>query len=470
MERPPTPRDQPRVDPADPDSSAIAGDQAPLGLLTDLYQLTMIQAYLEEGLQATACFSLFARRLPPRRNFLLACGLDDALDLLERITFTRPWLDRLAGLGLLSERTLRFLEEFRFSGDVHAVPEGTPVFGQEPLLEVEAPLPQAQLVETIVLNQVHFQTVAASKAARVVASASGRAVVDFGLRRMHGTDAGLKAVRAFFVAGVHATSNVLGGLLYGVPLRGTMAHSYVQAHESELDAFREFARIWPEAVLLVDTYDTAEGVRNVIRLAREGGRAFRVRGVRLDSGDLGALACQSREMLDQAGLGRLEILASGGLDEDAIAALVEAGAPIDAFGVGTALGVSADAPALDMAYKLVWYGGRDRLKLSAGKALLPGKKQVFRVEQDGVAAFDVLARREERGPGRPLLRPVMLAGQRLAEGRVGLDAARAEAARALASLPPRLRALPAAEPAYVVKISPELAAARDRAVRERRPS
>jgi nicotinate phosphoribosyltransferase len=441
-----------------------------LALLTDLYQLTMLQAYLEEGLHETAVFSLFARRLPPPRNFLLACGLADALALLETLTFERPWLDRLDALGLLSERTLRWLEAFRFSGDVHAVPEGTPVFGQEPLLEVEAPLPEAQIVETIVLNQVHFQTVAASKAARVVLAAGGRPVVDFGLRRMHGTDAGLKAVRAFFVAGVHATSNVLGGLAYGVPVRGTMAHSYVQAHESELEAFRAFVRTWPDAVLLVDTYDTAAGVANVVHLSRELGRDFRVRGVRLDSGDLGALAKQARALLDEAGLGNVEIFASGGLDEREVASLVAAGAPIDAFGVGTALGVSADAPALDMAYKLVHYAGKDRLKLSAGKALLPGRKQVFRVEPAGLAEKDVLGRREERGPGRPLLRPVMREGRSLPEGRVGPHAARAHAARALASLPVRLRGLEPAMPPYPVEISDALGAARARAVEERRPS
>jgi nicotinate phosphoribosyltransferase len=456
---------------------AVAGTAGPaecrrenLGLLTDLYQLTMAQAYLEEGLRGPATFSLFARHLPPPRNFLLACGLADALEMLEAFRYERPWLDRLDALGVLSERTLRWLEEFRFSGDVHAVPEGTPVFGDEPLLEVEAPLPEAQLVETIVLNQVHFQTVAASKAVRVVLAAEGRPVVDFGLRRMHGTDAGLRAVRAFLVAGVQATSNVLGGLAYGVPVRGTMAHSYVQAHETELEAFRAFVRSWPQAVLLVDTYDTVEGVRNVVRLSRERGRDFRVRGIRLDSGDLGALARQARTVLDQAGLRRLEIFASGGLDEQEVAALVAAGAPIDAFGVGTAMGVSADAPALDMAYKLVRYAGQDRFKLSAGKALLPGAKQVFRVEHAGLAEKDVLGRREERGPGRPLLQPVMREGTRLPAGCVGPHAARAHAARELAALPTRLHALAPAAPPYPVEISDALGAARARLVQERRPS
>jgi nicotinate phosphoribosyltransferase len=249
-----------------------------------------------------------------------------------------------------------------------------------------------------------------------------------------------------------------------------MAHSYVQAHAGEREAFQAFLRTWPDGVLLVDTYDTLEGVRNVIGLARESGPAFHARGVRLDSGDLAALARGARALLDQAGLGHLEIFASGGLDEHKVAALVAAGAPIDAFGVGTALGVSDDAPGLDMAYKLVHYDGRDRFKLSAGKVLLPGRKQVFRVEQGREASHDVLARREERGPGRPLLHPVMRAGSRLPAGRVGLEEARGHAARELAALPPRLRGLSAPEPPYPVEISHELGAARDRAIRERRPS
>jgi nicotinate phosphoribosyltransferase len=336
---------------------------------------------------------------------------------------------------------------------VRAVPEGTPVFANEPILEVAAPLPEAQLVETFVMNQIHLQTTLASKAARVVSAAAGRDVIDFGLRRIHGVDAGLKAARAFHIAGVAGTSNVLAGRAYGVSLSGTMAHSYIQAHADELQAFRDFARSFPETVLLVDTYDTAEGVRRVVRLAEELGDDFRVRGVRLDSGDLGALAFEARSILDAAGLHGVRIIASGGLDEGQVAALVASGAPIDAFGVGTRMGVSSDAPTLDMAYKLTEYAGEGRMKLSTGKVSLPGRKQVFRLEEEGRAIRDVIARADEELPGRPLLRTVMRGGRRLPEGRLELDAARAEARRGLAAMPERLLRLEPADPPYPVEVS-----------------
>jgi nicotinate phosphoribosyltransferase len=366
-----------------PPSTSPWVDDSDVALLTDLYELTMVDAYLAEGLEEEAVFSLFVRRLPRRRNYLVACGLELALSILERLRFSESALSYLASLGLFSERLLCWLRDFEFTGDVHAVAEGTPVFPLEPLLEVVAPLPQAQLVETVIMNQVHFQTVAASKAARMVAAAAGRTIVDFGARRMPGCDAGIKVARAAYVAGVESTSNVLAGQLFGIPVAGTMAHSYVQAHATQLDAFRSFARRYPRTVLLVDTYDTLGGVRDVVRLARELGPAFQVTAVRLDSGDLLELSRSARRLLDDAGLRHVGIFASGGLDEDAIAQFVHQGAPIDGFGVGTALGVSEDAPALDMAYKLVSYAQRGCIKLSPGKALLPGRKQVFRLEQDG---------------------------------------------------------------------------------------
>jgi nicotinate phosphoribosyltransferase len=434
-------------------------------LLTDLYELTMVQAYMEEGLFEPAVFSLFSRRLPAGRNYLLACGLEDVLGFAEHLCFPTAQLDAVAGLGMFSERFLRFLERLRFTGDIHAVPEGTPVFDNEPVLEVVAPLPEAQLLETFAINQVHFQTVAASKAARVVAAAGGRRVVDFGLRRMHGVDAGLKAARAFYVAGVGATSNVLATRVYGVPAAGTMAHSYVQAHATEIEAFRAFVRTFPEATLLVDTYDTVEGVRNVIRLARELGPAFRVRAVRLDSGDLLSLSREARRLLDEAGLPQVEIFASGGLDEHAIERLVTAQAPISGFGVGTAMGVSDDAPALDMAYKLVEYAGRGRIKLSRGKALLPGRKQVFRRERSGRAEGDVIGCSDEALDGRPLLRPVMQEGRRLLAGRVSLTESRATARRELAMLPSELLELKPARSPYAVELSARLLAARDEVAR-----
>jgi nicotinate phosphoribosyltransferase len=425
-------------------------------LLTDLYELTMLQAYFEERMHEIATFSLFVRRLPERRNYLLACGLDDALGVLETLRFDEAALAYLESLGRFSDRFLRHLKELRFTGDVYAVPEGTPVFAAEPIVEISAPIAEAQLVETIVMNQIHLQTLLASKAARVVTAAQGREVIDFGLRRMHGIDAGLKAARAFHIAGVDATSNVAAGQAYGLRVSGTLAHSYIQAHDSEYDAFRAFARVYPDTVLLVDTYDTLAGVRKVVQLASDFGSDFRISAVRLDSGDLGALASETRRILDENGLRRVEIVASGGLDEDQIAHLVSTGAPIDAFGVGTDMGVSRDAPAMDIAYKLVEYAGRGRTKLSAGKALLPGGKQIVRVERNGIADHDVLAQRGESIAGRPLMQHVMAGGERLPAGRVRLDDARACTKRELDRLPPRVRALESARPPYRVDISQAL--------------
>ena len=441
-------------------------DDRNAALLTDQYQLTMLQAYHREELVEDAVFSLFVRRLPPSRNFLLACGLDDALRYLETLRFDRDSLDYLASRDEFSREFVDWLADLRFTGDVHALPEGTPVFAEEPILEVTAPLPEAQLVETFLMNQIHFQTLVATKAARVVHAARGRTVVDFGLRRTHGTDAGVKAVRAYYIAGLAATSNVLAGRVYGVPVSGTMAHSYIQAHGSELEAFRAFSELYPDSVLLVDTYDTLEGVRNVTALAAELGDAFRVRAIRLDSGDLAELAFASREMLDEAGLEDVEIFASGGLDEYEIARLVEAGAPITGFGVGTGLGVSKDAPSLDIAYKLTAYAGRGRLKLSPDKRIIPGRKQVFRVEEKGLAIRDVIGLSGERDLGRPLLRKVMEAGARTPEGLMDLEKARKLAQVELARLPDRLLALDAADPPYPVRMSAKLEAYRTKVASE----
>ncbi len=427
-------------------------------LLTDLYELTMAQAYLEEGMVDQAVFSLFVRRLPDRRNYLLACGVHDVLTFLETLRFDEAALTYLESIGRFSGRFLQCLEQLRFTGDVYAVPEGTPVFANEPLLEVVAPIAEGQLVETFVMNQMHLQTVLASKASRIVEAARGRQVVDFGLRRMHGADAGLKAARAFHIAGVEATSNVAAGQAYGLRVSGTMAHSYIQAHDDESEAFRAFARQYPDTVLLVDTYDTLAGVQKVIDLARALGPDFRVGAVRLDSGDLLDLSIRTRRMLDEAALASVGIFASGSLDEDAIARLVSAGAPIDGFGVGTEMGVSPDAPTLDIAYKLVEYAGRGRIKLSTGKSILPGRKQIFRVERDGIAQYDVVARHDEPARGRPLLEPVMTNGVRQPAGRVRLDDARARREAALNRLSPSLRALSPADPPYAVTVSERLAA------------
>jgi nicotinate phosphoribosyltransferase len=430
-------------------------------LLTDLYELTMLQAYFEEAMEEPAVFSLFVRRLPARRNYLLACGLPDVLSFLEALRFDRESLGYLDSLGQFSERFLTYLEGLRFTGDVYALPEGTPFFANEPVIEVVAPMPQAQLIETFAMNQINVQTVLASKASRVVTAAQRRTVVDFGLRRMHGIDAGLKAARAFYIAGVDATSNVAAGQCYGIPVAGTMAHSYIQAHDDEYEAFRRFARLYPQTVLLVDTYDTLGGVRLVVELSKELGPGFEVRAVRLDSGDLGDLARRSRQILDAAGLGSVEIFASGSLNEDAIGDLLRSGAPIDGFGVGTDMGVASDAPALDIAYKLVAYAGRGRMKLSTGKPILPGRKQVFRRERDGVAVGDVIAQYDETQDGRALLVQVMKGGKRVAAGQDDLQAARCRARDALDRLPAAVRGLEPADPGYPVEISGVLGRARD---------
>ncbi len=440
----------------------LQADDDALVLLTDLYQLTMLQSYHARGMDGEAVFDLFVRRLPPQRNYLVAAGLETVLDFLEGLHFPPAALDYLATLPQFRPDFLDWLADFRFTGTVRAVAEGTPVFPDEPILEVIAPLPEAQFVETFLLNQVHYQTLVASKAARVVDAAAERTVVDFGLRRYHGIDAGLKAARSAWLAGAAATSNVLAGQRYGIPVSGTMAHSYVLAHASERQAFADFAALYPETVLLVDTYDTLQGVREVIALAERLGDDFRVRAIRLDSGDLLALSRQARRLLDAAGLQRVGIFVSGDLDEYRIAALLAAGAPIDGFGVGTRMGTSADAPYLNCAYKLVEYAGHGRMKLSARKATLPGRKQVFRQRgEDGRYRGDWLALADEDLPGEPLLQTVMADGWRVA-GLPDLARQREHCLDARADLPPRVLALDGADPPYPVELGPALAAERER--------
>ena len=426
----------------------------------------MLQAYFEERMTERAVFSLFVRRLPSNRNFLVACGLDPVLAYLETLHFSQQDLAYLDTLKIFSDRFLAWLSEFRFAGDVHAVREGTPVFANEPILEVEAPLPEAQLIETYVMNQVHLQTMLASKAHRVVAAARGRSVIDFGARRMHGTDAALNAARAFWISGVNATSNVLAGNRFGIPVAGTLAHSYIQAHADEAAAFRAFAQLYPDTVLLIDTYDTLAGVEKIIDLSKELGEEFKVRAVRLDSGDLLDLSRRVRNALDQAVLSRVQIFASGSLDEYEIGKLISAGAPIDGFGVGTAMGVSADAPYLDIVYKLTSYAGDGRVKLSANKPVLPGRKQVFRVADGDRDTGDTIARADEDLPGRPLLRPVMRNGERLTPPTDDLAETRRYTAEQIARLPESVRGLPEADPPYLVEISPKLNAYHQEVIHE----
>lgn len=435
-----------------------------IALFTDLYELTMLQAYFHENMTQEAVFSLFVRRLPPERNYLLACGLGTVLDYLETLCFTRDNIDYLRSLGQFSESFLQWLGTFRFTGSVRAVPEGTPVFANEPILEITAPLPQAQVVETFVMNQIHLQTLLASKASRVVTAARGRAVVDFGARRMHGLDAGIKAARAFHVAGVKATSNVLAGKQYGLPVTGTMAHSYIQSHDSETKAFRAFIDSFPETVLLVDTYDPLAGVQKVIELADTLGKDFRVKGVRLDSGNLLDLSHKIRKALDDAGLPQMEIFASGNLDEYRIAELTKAGAPIDGFGVGTHMGVSLDVPCVDIVYKLCEYAGEAKLKLSSGKPVLPGPKQVFRMARNDRFIKDMIGCMDEVEalPGTPLLERVMEKGKRLPAGIRNLTTIRDNASEQMARLPETMTDIHPADTPYPVEISPRLAALQQR--------
>jgi nicotinate phosphoribosyltransferase len=419
-----------------------AGHRLPSGLLVDLYELTMGESFVAEGLsERSATFSLFFRTLPRGWGYALACGLEDALHYLEALRFVDDDLAYLEETGLFGERFLERLRSFRFAGSVRALPEGTAVFPPEPLLEVTAALVEAQVVETMVLNEVHLQTLVASKAARSVDAADGRTLVDFSLRRTHGSEAGMKVARASYVAGFDATSNVLAGRVFGIPIAGTMAHSYVESFADELEAFRAFARSYPDsAILLVDTYSTLEGTRKAVVVARELAEAgHRLQGVRLDSGDLVMLSKGVRAILDEAGFADAAIFASGGLDEREIARLVSADAPIGGFGVGTRMGVSADAPFLDMAYKLVDFDGRPVLKSSEGKATLPGAKQVWRVRRDGVAVHDLLALDDGHGDDEALLREVMRDGHAVPSE--SLEEIRGRARQQRESLPRRVRAL-----------------------------
>jgi nicotinate phosphoribosyltransferase len=422
-------------------------------LLTDLYQLTMLQAYYDRGMEATAVFEFLVRRLPERRNFLMAAGLDQVLDFLEQARFRPEELDWLGSTGRFRPSTLARLAGWRFTGDVHAMPEGTVFFADEPILRVEAPLPEAQLVETRLMNLLQFQVVVASKAARCVLAAPDRLLVDFGLRRAHGAEAGLLSARASYLAGFGGTSNVLAGRTWGIPLFGTMAHSYVQAHEREAEAFEHFARSHPrENTMLIDTYDTEAGAAALVPLAqRLAADGIAIQGVRLDSGDLGEHARRVRRLFDEHGLTGVRIFASGHLDEYAVRDL-RATAPIDGFGVGTRMNTSADGPYLDCAYKLQEYAGRPRRKRSEGKATWPGRKQVYRrLDSGGRLGGDCITIDGDPQPGEPLLGPVMRGGRRLAPPRP-LSEIRAAAAQQLASLPDALRSLDPAPP-YEVAIA-----------------
>ncbi len=429
-------------------------------LLTDLYQLTMLQAYFDEGMQDAAVFEFFVRALPPGRNFLLAAGLEQVLGYLEQFRVTEAELDWLRAHGGFREPFLAALGALRFTGDVHALPEGTVCFINEPLLRITAPIAQAQVVESRLLSLVHLSTLIASKAARSVLAAPGKLLVDFGMRRAHGAEAGLLAARAAYLAGFSGTATVLAGIEFGVPVFGTMAHSYIEAHADEISAFKGFARSFPSnVVLLIDTYDTERAAEKVVRIAPELAReGIRVRGVRLDSGDLAAHARAVRAILDRGGLGEATIFSSGNLDELKLRQLLASGAPIDGFGIGTSLDTSSDAPFLDCAYKLQEYAGTPRRKHSEGKATWPGRKQVYRhFAPDGTFDYDTVTLEGDPQEGTPLLVPVMRAGKRLPPAE-SLAIARARAAAQMARLPPQLRQLEPAPAPYRVDIAPSLRA------------
>lgn len=435
-------------------------------LLTDLYQLNMIQAYLDHDETKTAVFEFFVRKLPPRREFLVAAGLEQALDFLQGLRFSPEDIDWLAHSGRFGKAFLEYLGSLRFTGDVHAMPEGTVFFANEPIFRITAPLPQAQLLETRLINILHFQSLVASKAARIVLVAAGKPLVDFGLRRAHGAEAGVMAARASYIAGFTGTATVLAEQMFGIPTFGTMAHSFVQAFDDESVAFESFAHSRPEKLtLLIDTYDTEAATRKVVALApRLKTHGIKISSVRLDSGDLTALSKSVRRILDAGGLAEVTIFASGGLDEDNIAEMLRAGASIDGFGVGTSLTTSSDVPALDCAYKLQEYGGLPRRKRSTGKATWPGRKQVWRqYGPDGRMSGDILSIEDDAQSGEPLLQLVMKDGRRVAPSPT-LTESRARAARDLERLPVPLRRLEpgAAYPVLVADALKRLAAAVDR--------
>jgi nicotinate phosphoribosyltransferase len=430
---------------------------AETSLLTDRYELAMAASYHRLGRTDTAVFELFVRKLPPNRDWLVACGLGPTLRLVGEMRFGQAELEYLETLGFHDD-FLGYLQGFRFSGDIAAIPEGSIVFPNEPLVRVTAPLIEAQLLETLLLNQINFQTMIATKAARVVLAADGKgdSVIDFSPRRDHGIDAAMKVARASAVAGLGGTSNVAAAMRYGLQPVGTMAHSYVLSFESEEEAFEAFMRDNPgNALLLVDTYDTLQGVRRAIEAAR--GTGIPLTGIRLDSGDLAELAREARRLLDGAGFDQAVIVASGDLEEHKIAELCRERVPIDLWGVGTELGTSRDSPVVNGVYKIVaeLSGGtwRGVAKHSPGKGTLPGAKQVFRRFDGETMVEDVIADADEELDGEPLLVPAMTSGRVVHEET--LEEMRARTAKSLASLPVALRS-PGDKPRYQVSFSEAL--------------
>lgn len=434
-------------------------------LLTDLYELTMAASYFENSMVEPATFSLFIRNYPHGRSYFVAAGLEQVLDYVANFHFSESDLAYLDRTGLFSDDFLEYLKTMRFTGSIYGLAEGEVFFIDEPILEVTAPIIEAQILETFVINTASLQSMIATKAARCVHAARGRRLVDFSLRRSQGIDAGLKVARSTYIAGFVATSNVLAGKLYGIPISGTMAHSYISSFEDEIEAFRAFARSFPQkTILLIDTYDTVAGARKAAivgqEMAKEGHKLL---GVRLDSGDMTLLSQQVRNVLDEAGLRDVEIFASSGFDEYKIARTLKEDARIDAFGVGTKMGVSADAPYFDMAYKLVQYGERPIMKLSTGKVNLAGEKQVFRkTDHQGQFLEDIIGTRDETIEAAcPLLEPVMQDGKLLRK-HPSLKEIRERFRKNFAALDEKYKTLDGAH-LYPVKLSARLSALQETA-------
>lgn len=426
-------------------------------LLTDLYQLTMLQGYIDHDMHGTSVFEFFVRNMPETRNFFIAAGLESVLTFLEECRFSQEELEFLSGTGRFSRNLLDYLEQFSFSGDVHAMPEGTVFFPNEPIIRITAPLPEAQLIESRIINLLHYQSLIATKAVRCSLAAAGRAtLIDFGLRRTHGAEAGLFAARSSYIAGFAGTSTVIAEPLYGIPIFGTMAHSFVEAQADEEEAFINFAISNPNNVtLLIDTYDTVRGAEKVVTTAaflKEKG--ITVRGVRLDSGDIADLSKHVRAILDDGGLPDVGIFVSGNMDEYTIRDLYEQRAPITGFGVGTRMDTSADVPYLDSAYKLTEYAGKPRLKKSEGKATLPGRKQIYRQFDTDVMVQDILTVEGDCHEGRPLVRHYMKEGTRLTPA-LDLKEIREFTMQQIDGLPSYLRKLDKTSP-YPVKMSEAL--------------
>lgn len=429
---------------------------SPCSLFVDLYELTMAQAYFFEGLNKEAVFSTFVRKLPRNRNFLVACGLSDVLDFLENLHFTAQDIDYLNSLNIFKSEFLDFLKELKFTGDVYALKEGTVFFENEPLVEIVASLIQGQILETFVLNQLQLQTILATKGARVFLASKDRDLIDFGSRRAHGIDAGLKAARAFYIAGMKATSNVEAGKKYNIPVTGTMAHSYVQVHRDEFSAFKGFSSLYPNTILLIDTYSIEHGLENIIKLAKELKDKFQIQGVRIDSDDLINVSKMVRRTLDREDLYQLKIFVSGGLDEYSIQEIDKENAPIDGFGVGTKAIVSEDSPYLDIVYKLTQYNGEGKIKTSKDKGTLPFQKQIFRYLDQGIYKEDIIAIHKEVIPGNPLLVKVMEKGKKTKQGLEDLEQIRNRWFEESKKLPPPLLSIIKTRQPYKVRLSQRL--------------